>query len=146
MWGGKPCRRTMDTGFGTCAVTLRVQVPNNHIFTQNLYYNYYYPNPKYQIIGYMDPLGNMSYDFVAACNIVLLRRTLRVQATGHSHMLPQNPLSETASIKIPTTQLLGTWTFRVGFGTMCGLRGITAETLWRISKLNDPKTLNAPEP
>ena len=38
--------------------TLRVQVPNNHILTQNLYYNYYYSNPKYLIIGYMDPLGN----------------------------------------------------------------------------------------
>ena len=37
--------------------TLRVQVPNNHILTQNLYYNYYYPKPKYLIIGYMDPLG-----------------------------------------------------------------------------------------
>ena len=34
---------------------LRVQVPNNHILTQNLYYNYYYPNPKYRNIGYMDP-------------------------------------------------------------------------------------------
>ena len=38
--------------------TLRVLVPNNHILTQNLYYNYYYPNPKYLIIGYMDPLGS----------------------------------------------------------------------------------------
>ena len=34
---------------------LGVQVPNNHILTQNLYYNYYYPHPKYLIIGYMDP-------------------------------------------------------------------------------------------
>ena len=24
----------------------------------NLYYNYYYPNPKYLIIGHLDPLGN----------------------------------------------------------------------------------------
>ena len=38
-------------------ITLRVQVPSNHILTQNLYYNYYCPKPKYQIIGYMDPLG-----------------------------------------------------------------------------------------
>ena len=38
-------------------VSLRVQEPNNHILTQNLYYNYYYPKPKYLIIGYMDPLG-----------------------------------------------------------------------------------------
>ena len=30
-------------------------LPNNHILTQNLYYNYYYPTPKYLIIGYMDP-------------------------------------------------------------------------------------------
>ena len=37
--------------------SLRVQVPNNHILTPNLYYNYYYPNPKYVIIGYMDPPG-----------------------------------------------------------------------------------------
>ena len=35
----------------------RVQVPNNHILTPNLYYNYYHPNPKYLIIGYMDPQG-----------------------------------------------------------------------------------------
>ena len=41
-------------------MTLRVQVPNNHILTQNLYYNYYYPKPKYLIIGYMDPLGEDS--------------------------------------------------------------------------------------
>ena len=42
-------------GFGK---TLRVQVPNNHILTQNLYYEHYYPNPKHLIIGYLDPLGN----------------------------------------------------------------------------------------
>ena len=43
----------------------RVQGPNNHILTQNLYYIYYYPKPKhlnyycpkpkYLIIRYMDP-------------------------------------------------------------------------------------------
>ena len=36
-------------------VTLRVQVPKNHILPPNLYYIYYYPNPKYLIVGYMDP-------------------------------------------------------------------------------------------
>ena len=40
-------------------VAQRVQVPNNHILTPNLYYNYYYPNPKYLIIGYMDPVGSL---------------------------------------------------------------------------------------
>ena len=43
--------------FFTCRLTLRVQVPNNQILTPNLYCNYYSPTPKYQIIGYMDPLG-----------------------------------------------------------------------------------------
>ena len=47
--------------------TLRVQVPNNHILTQNLYYNYYYPNPKYLIIGYMDPLGNTTALWLVIC-------------------------------------------------------------------------------
>ena len=41
----------------THLLSLRVQVPNNHILTKNLYYNYYYPNPKYLNIGYMDPEG-----------------------------------------------------------------------------------------
>ena len=36
--------------------SVRVQVPNKHILTQNLYYNYYYPKSKCLIIGYMDPL------------------------------------------------------------------------------------------
>ena len=44
------------------AIPLRVQVPNNHILTQNLYYNYFYPNPKYIMIGYMDPLGPSHID------------------------------------------------------------------------------------
>ena len=59
-----------QVGFANAAESLvmllpqRVQVPNNHILTQNLYYNYYCPNPKYLIIGYMDPLGsNASHTF-----------------------------------------------------------------------------------
>ena len=43
--------------YSIVGLTLRVQVPNNHILTKNLYYNYYYPKPKYLIIGYLDPLG-----------------------------------------------------------------------------------------
>ena len=44
---------------GSChqCLSLRVQVPNNHILTQNLYYNLFCPTPKYLIIGYLDPLG-----------------------------------------------------------------------------------------
>ena len=45
-------------GVSVISITLRVQVPNNHIPTPNLYHNYYYPKPKYPIIGYLDPLGN----------------------------------------------------------------------------------------
>ena len=40
--------------------TLRVHVLNNHILTLNLYYNYYYQNPKYFILGYLDPLSEAS--------------------------------------------------------------------------------------
>ena len=38
-------------------ITPRVQVPNKHILTQNLYYTYNDPKRKYLIIRYMDPLG-----------------------------------------------------------------------------------------
>ena len=38
-------------------VSLRVQVYNPHLLTQNLFSNCYYPNPMYLIIGCMDPLG-----------------------------------------------------------------------------------------
>ena len=33
---------------------LRVQVPNNHMLSQNQYYNHYSPNHKYLVIGYME--------------------------------------------------------------------------------------------
>ena len=36
---------------------LRVQVLNNHILTQKQNYKSYYPNLKYLIIEYIDPLG-----------------------------------------------------------------------------------------
>ena len=36
-------------------LSLRVQVPNNHILNQNLYYDDYCPKPIYLIIGYLDP-------------------------------------------------------------------------------------------
>ena len=39
--------------------TRKPQVPNSHILTQNLYYKYYYPIPKYPIIRYLDILGNL---------------------------------------------------------------------------------------
>ena len=42
--------------------SLRVQVPNMHILTQHLYYNYYYQNPKYPIIGH-GPLGIYLYGY-----------------------------------------------------------------------------------
>ena len=35
--------------------TLRVQVLKKHILIQALYTNYDYQNPKYLIIGYIDP-------------------------------------------------------------------------------------------
>ena len=35
-------------------VAPRVQVPNNHILSPNLYYNCYYQNHKYLIVRYRD--------------------------------------------------------------------------------------------
>ena len=39
----------------TSSSSPRVQVPNDHIRTQNQYYDYYFPKPKYLVIGYNDP-------------------------------------------------------------------------------------------
>ena len=55
--------RVQGLGFRVQGLGFRVQglgfrVPNNHILTQHLYFNYCYPNPKYRIIGYMDPQGS----------------------------------------------------------------------------------------
>ena len=47
--------------------SLRVQVPNNHILTENLYYTYYYPNSKYLVIGHMDPFGFTFEEILASC-------------------------------------------------------------------------------
>ena len=52
------CQRASCSSSNPSAFPLRVQVPNNHVLTQNLYYNYYYPQPQYLIIGYFDPLGS----------------------------------------------------------------------------------------
>ena len=40
---------------GSKSLTLGVQVATKHILTPNLYHNFYYPKPKYLIIGYLDP-------------------------------------------------------------------------------------------
>ena len=54
---------------------LRVQVPNNHILTQKpVLYNYYYPKPKYLIIGYLDP-GN-PVEWSKASRASVSRKTL----------------------------------------------------------------------
>ena len=50
----RPSPKLETSGKKFC-LTLRVQVPNNHMLTQNHYYDSYYPDPKYLIIGYMDP-------------------------------------------------------------------------------------------
>ena len=42
---------------------LKTHVPHNQILTQNLYYVFYYPNPKYLKFGYMDLLGYILWSF-----------------------------------------------------------------------------------
>ena len=53
--GTRPGATRIAKTFKYQAPALRVQVPNNHILAQNLYYNCYYPKAEYLIIGYMDP-------------------------------------------------------------------------------------------
>ena len=48
-------KENSSSGFRDWGIGFRFQVRNNHILTQNLYYNFYYPKPKYLIIGYLDP-------------------------------------------------------------------------------------------
>ena len=50
-----PFRADEADANGLPQLPFRVQVFNNDILTQNLEYSYYYPKPKYLIIGYMDP-------------------------------------------------------------------------------------------
>ena len=57
------CRACWFKIFAASCQAQRVQVPNNHMHAQNHDYNYYYPNPKYLIIGYMDPLGSLLEDW-----------------------------------------------------------------------------------
>ena len=43
------------------SMSLRVHVPNKHILTQNLFHNYYYPNPRYLNIWVLGPSVCMSH-------------------------------------------------------------------------------------
>ena len=45
-------------------MALRVQVPNNHILTQNLYYNYYYPKTQVPNYGVLGPFGWMNFQIL----------------------------------------------------------------------------------
>ena len=55
-----------------------MQVPNNHTHTQNLYFDSYYPNPKYLIIGYMDPLGSCTHTY-------MMRATASMSGSGRAY-------------------------------------------------------------
>ena len=66
-----------------CFLTLGVQVSNNHMLTQNLYYSSYYPTPKYLIIGYLDPLGEGGGSVIVVAMVVVVSSfspTLKTQA------------------------------------------------------------------
>ena len=60
--GDLPNELPLGASFGV-RKSLRVQVPNNQILTQNLDYNNYYPKPKYAIIGYLDAFGKGQEDW-----------------------------------------------------------------------------------
>ena len=83
---------------------LRVQVPNNHILTQNLYYNYYYPNPKYLIIGYMDPLGSVLIPNPKSENPNC--QTLRTKCQSQSQSVDLRPYIARVTIDLPSDMLV----------------------------------------
>ena len=44
--------------------------PNNHVLNQSMYYNDYCQNPKYQIIGSLDPQGIYTYTYAHMSRIL----------------------------------------------------------------------------
>ena len=54
--------------------TLRVQVPNNHILTHNLYYNYYHPKPKVPKYWVLGPSG-----IITVVMIVIIDAALKLR-------------------------------------------------------------------
>ena len=92
----------------------RVQVPNNHILAQNLYYNYYYPKLKYLIIGYLDPLGCLQdepavrfFNPFAPMEPWTLGLGFRVQGLGFRVSTLDSTLKSAKFVLDPTPQTLG---------------------------------------
>ena len=56
----------------------RVQGPDHEMLIQNLYYNHYYPKPKYQILGYLDPLGDPVSKNIISLTARLERTTAKI--------------------------------------------------------------------
>ena len=92
-------------------LTLRVQVPNNHILNQNLHQNYYYQNPKYLIIGYLDPFYGDPFRW--------LRHCLDTSSTRSRFRLGPHPL------------LGGSWALSKWVN-----HGIIGVTIWLIGVIN----------
>ena len=62
---------------------LEVQVPNHHILTPNLHYNYYYPKSKYLIIGYLEVTAPQSWKLKP---LGPTKKDLRQPLTGKQEM------------------------------------------------------------
>ena len=65
----------------------RITKPNGpstqyYMLTKDLYYQYYYPNPTYLIIGYLEPLGNPTADIIRTVKNQMKKK---IQKDGDSY-------------------------------------------------------------
>ena len=69
-------------------LSLSVQVPNNHILTQHLYYNYCYPRPQYLIIGYLNPKPSTYTLYIPMYPCISPLKGPNYWVLGHSGLRP----------------------------------------------------------
>ena len=58
-------------------------MPNNQYLPQHQHYNSYYPNPKYLVIGYMDPQGYSQMMVVVVILIIIVIYSSNKQSTNN---------------------------------------------------------------
>ena len=57
------------------------------MLTQNLHYNYYYPKPKYLIIGYLDPFKGPNDWVLGPSGLILVGGPQNNHLEGHGDLV-----------------------------------------------------------
>ena len=75
-----------------------------HILAQNPYCNYYYPKPKYLLLGYLDPLGIMLLSrWGPPYGYRLPNEIVKALAYGWESHYPEGPSTQISGFQIPET-------------------------------------------